>query len=154
MKSLRDKVGKCQEDSDSFPGKDLMDINGSNAKTNAFQRCKEGTLDDCSNDNKLAELGIKRQLLIDYLLKMGFYINDGIKYGLDLLVYTDHPDKVHSKYGLVIERSFTYQELILLQRVCNSNNKILVIAFFEDKNLISSAIKFIQCERFIAQKYL
>lgn len=151
MKSLKDKIEKSPEDSDSFLGKALEDTNGSIAKNNVFQ---ESMLDDCSNSKKLTELGIKRQLLIDYLLKMGFYINDGIKYGLDLLVYTDHPDKVHSKYGLVIERSFTYQELILLQRVCNSNNKILVIAFFEDKNLISSAIKFIQCERFIAQKYL
>lgn len=104
--------------------------------------------------SKNDSLKLKKEFLKEFLLKQGFYLNDGIKYGLDLLVYTDLPSIVHSKYGLIIDRDFTYQELVLLQRVCNSNNKILIVVVFIGENIDQSSMKFVQCERFLAQKYL
>lgn len=84
-----------------------------------------------------------------HLLDRGFYLNDGIKYGLDFLVYTDHPDKVHSKYGLAVYNTMTFQQLVSYQRVCNSNNKALIIAFVDARDLTN--IKLVQCERFIVK---
>lgn len=77
------------------------------------------------------------------LERMGFFVNDGIKYGLDLLAYTADPDTVHSKYGILIFREMTFQQLVTYQRICNSNNKILMIAYVDED------IKYVECERFI-----
>jgi tRNA splicing endonuclease len=92
----------------------------------------------------------KRKFVKKFLLEQGFFVNDGIKYGLDFLVYTAHPDLVHSKYGLIVHSEMTFQNLILYQRVCNSNNKTLVIAFvnkIEDR----TNIKLVKCQRFITK---
>lgn len=92
----------------------------------------------------------KRMAVRDYLLDRGFYLNDGIKYGLDFLVYTDHPDRVHSKYGLVVYSTMTFQQLVSYQRVCNSNNKVLVVAFANIRDGTAN-IKLVQCERFVTK---
>lgn len=87
----------------------------------------------------------KRLIVKDYLLKQGFRINDGLKYGLDFLVYTDDPSAVHSKYGLIVFNSkCTYQQLVVYQRICNSNKKTFILAFVEYNN----NVKLLQCERF------
>lgn len=86
----------------------------------------------------------KRNRVKEDLEKKGFFVNDGIKYGLDMLAYTDDPNVVHSKYGVLIFREMTFQQLISYQRICNSNNKILLMVFVEDEN-----IKYVECERFI-----
>jgi len=74
------------------------------------------------------QLESKKRIVLKRLAEAGFHINDGIKYGLDFLVYTDTPNKVHSRYGLLIERPMTFRELVACQRICASNNKELLIA--------------------------
>lgn len=94
---------------------------------------------------KMTPITEKRMVVKNHLLARGFYLNDGIKYGLDFLVYTDHPKKVHSKYGVIVYSTMTFQQLVSYQRVCNSNNKILVVAFVD----ASMDIRLVQCERFM-----
>lgn len=75
----------------------------------------------------------------------GFVYGDGIKYGLDLLIYTDEISKVHSKYGLVIfEKEMTYREIIAYQRICNSVNKILLLAVYD-----KGEMTYVTVERFL-----
>lgn len=95
----------------------------------------------------------KRQILREYFEKEGFYLNDGIKYGLDFLIYTEHPDKVHSKYGCAIDRGYTYRDFALFQRMCNNNNKIFLLARVEIKGEENN-IQIIECERFDPKKYI
>lgn len=90
----------------------------------------------------------KRCILKKYLIDEGFFVNDGIKYGLDFLAYTDNPDKVHSKYGLFVFNGESYQKLILYQRICRSNNKILLIAFVNH----NGSIHLIEVERFTSDQ--
>lgn len=85
----------------------------------------------------MLKLEEKRAILKAHLFKQGFFVYDGIKYGLDLLGYTDTPDKVHSKYGFIIFCNQTYQQLICLQRICNSNKKILIVVFISEDEVIS-----------------
>lgn len=89
-------------------------------------------------------LGEKREAVKSFLLKKGFYVNDGIKYGLDYLVYTEHPSVVHSKYGVAVHGGMSYQQLIMHQRMCCATNKILIVAFVDG----ASNIRLIRCERF------
>lgn len=79
----------------------------------------------------------------EHLESLEFFINDGIKYGLDLLAYTDSPDKVHSKYGVIISNGLSFQQLVAYQRICTSNNKILLIAIVKEDE-----IKYLECKRF------
>lgn len=93
----------------------------------------------------MLSLNEKRKIFKDYALSKGFWINDGIKYGLDFLVYTDNPTKQHSKYGAVIYKKMSYQDLILYQRVCNTNNKeFIIVDVLEDEQ-----IELYTCARFI-----
>lgn len=89
----------------------------------------------------------KRKVVEDYLIENGFYLNDGIKYGLDFLVYTDHPDKVHSKYGVVVDQ-MNFKQLCSCQRICTSNNKILIVAIVNE----DESIQLVQCKRFEMNK--
>lgn len=57
---------------------------------------------------------------------LGFFVSDGFKYGVDLLLYTDHPSKVHSKYALLLDRNQSFFEIVAIQRVCCSVNKRLI----------------------------
>ncbi|KAI4291693.1 hypothetical protein PAPHI01_0967 [Pancytospora philotis] len=89
-------------------------------------------------------LAEKRQACREHLLRAGFYVNDGIKYGLDFLVYTDSPDRVHSKYGVVVFCGMTYQQLVMHQRLCCSVNKSLIVAVVDGPD----SIRLVQCDRF------
>lgn len=102
---------------------------------------------------KLLSLKMKREIVRKYLLEQGFYLNDGVKYGMDFLVYTDLPNKVHSKYGLIIHRKIKYQDLVSYQRVCSSNNKTLLIAFVSGA-INTFKIRFATCERFVLSKHV
>lgn len=83
----------------------------------------------------------------EHLEGLGFFVKDGIKYGVDLLAYTDHPSKVHSKYGVVLYDTMSFRKLILYQRICNSNNKkLLIVVTNEDK------LKYFECRRFITNQ--
>ena len=63
-----------------------------------------------------------------YFEERGFHVGDGLKYGADLLLYTDSPNRVHSKYAVLIDRNHTFLQIIAAQRVCNSSKKILILA--------------------------
>lgn len=78
-----------------------------------------------------------------HLESLGFFVNDGIKYGMDLLAYSDHPNKIHSKYGIVVSQTLNFQQLVAYQRICTSNNKILLLA-----SVTGSEIKYFECRRF------
>ncbi|ELA42101.1 uncharacterized protein VICG_00742 [Vittaforma corneae ATCC 50505] len=78
-----------------------------------------------------------------HLESLGFSVNDGIKYGLDLLAYTDDPSRVHSKYGVIISNGMTFQQLVAYQRICTSNNKTLLIALVNQFD-----IEYFECRRF------
>ncbi|OQS54074.1 hypothetical protein EHP00_1794 [Ecytonucleospora hepatopenaei] len=89
----------------------------------------------------------KEQLnfLCKYLKENDFYYTDGIKFGVDLLVYTDVPEKVHSKYGILLyNKNLTYQNILAVQRVCTNTNKELVIA-----DIKNNRVKLIKIERFV-----
>lgn len=75
----------------------------------------------------------KRNTLRQRFEEKGFVVHDGLKYGVDLLLYTDLPSRVHSKYGVLIYRNHNFLDLISAQRTCSSANKTLVVAFFEEK---------------------
>lgn len=81
-----------------------------------------------------------------HLESLGFFVSDGIKYGLDLLAYTDDPDRVHSKYGVVISNNITFQQLVAYQRICTSNNKVLLAALVSE-----SGIQYFECRRFLVK---
>lgn len=76
----------------------------------------------------------KRSILQRRFKEEGFVVNDGLKYGVDLLLYTDQPSKVHSKYGVLIDRDHTFLDLIGVQRTCSSAGKTLVVAFFKGES--------------------
>lgn len=89
-------------------------------------------------------MDVKREIVREFLEKKGFYLNDGIKYGLDFLVYTDTPNKVHSKYGLLVVEDINFQLLVAYQRICNANNKILILATINEQE----EVQFHSCTRF------
>ena len=97
------------------------------------------------NDILITLMKINEDFIVQKLLEKGFYVTDGIKYGLDYLIYTDKPDKVHSKYGCILyNKDMTYQQLIALQRICTISNKKLIIV-----KVIDDDIEYIEIERFI-----
>lgn len=79
-----------------------------------------------------------------HLESLGFFINDGIKYGMDLLAYTDSPSRVHSKYGVVVSDDLRLHQLVAYQRICTSNNKILLVAVVG-----VDGIRYYECRRFL-----
>lgn len=72
----------------------------------------------------------KRDILRRRFEEQGFAVNDGLKYGVDLLLYTDAPERVHSKYGVLVDRGHLFLDLVGVQRTCASAGKVLVVAFF------------------------
>lgn len=50
------------------------------------------------------------QDLIRILQQRNFHVTSGLNYAVDLLIYTQTPDKVHSKYGAVIVRHKKYKK--------------------------------------------
>lgn len=77
----------------------------------------------------------KRDILRKRFEEDGFAVDDGLKYGVDLLLYTDAPSRVHSKYGVLIYRGHSFLDVIGAQRTCSSANKMLVVAFFDGEGL-------------------
>lgn len=73
----------------------------------------------------------KREVLRRMFLEEGFAVGDGLKYGVDLLLYTDSPSKVHSKYGVLVDRGHSLLDIVGAQRTCMSVNKTLVVVFFD-----------------------
>ncbi|ADM11225.1 tRNA-intron endonuclease [Encephalitozoon intestinalis ATCC 50506] len=73
----------------------------------------------------------KRETLKRMFQEEGFVVGDGLKYGVDLLLYTDSPSKVHSKYGVLIDRKHSLLDIVGVQRTCTSVNKILIVVFFD-----------------------
>ncbi|AFM97979.1 putative tRNA-intron endonuclease [Encephalitozoon hellem ATCC 50504] len=73
----------------------------------------------------------KREVLKRMFEEEGFVVGDGLKYGVDLLLYTDKPSRVHSKYGILIDRRHSFLDIVGAQRTCTSVNKTLVVVFFE-----------------------
>lgn len=88
-----------------------------------------------SIENKINELK-------NYFEKQGYIIRDGLKYGTDILLYTENPNNVHSRYAVLLYRKQTFQQIIAVQRVCNSCKKELIIA------LVENDIKLYKVERF------
>lgn len=78
-----------------------------------------------------------------HLESLGFFVNDGIKYGLNFLAYTDSPDRVHSKYGVIVTDQLLLYQVVAYQRICTSNNKILLVAIVSGDD-----IKYYECRRF------
>ncbi|KAH9411768.1 putative tRNA-intron endonuclease [Ordospora pajunii] len=74
----------------------------------------------------------RREVLMNAFIKDGFVIGDGLKYGVDLLLYTDDPSKVHSRYGVLIDDGYSMQDIIGIQRTCASANKEMVLVFFAE----------------------
>lgn len=64
--------------------------------------------------------------LKSFFISKGFYVTDGLKYGVDYLLYTDLPSKVHSKYAVLLDRNQTLFDILSTQRVCLSVNKKLI----------------------------
>ena len=84
----------------------------------------------------MPDIAEQRRIFAEYARGQGMHVNDGIKYGLDFLVYTDDPSRVHSKYGVLIHREMTYQALVCYQRICSSNNKkLLIVRVGEDRRV-------------------
>lgn len=75
----------------------------------------------------------KRRLFREYSLGRGFFLTDGVRYGLDFLVYTDSPARVHSKYGVLIDTGISHQQLVAYQRICATNNKTFVLARVDEQ---------------------
>ncbi|CAD26236.1 tRNA-INTRON ENDONUCLEASE [Encephalitozoon cuniculi GB-M1] len=82
----------------------------------------------------------KREVLRRMFQERGFVVGDGLKYGVDLLLYTDCPSKVHSRYGILIDRRHTLLDIVGVQRTCASVNKALVVVFFDglDVQMVSA----------------
>lgn len=90
-------------------------------------------------------LEFKKSVLIEHFKFLGFYVNDGIKYGIDFLLYTDDPSNVHSKYGVLIENNHSFFDLMSVQRICNSVKKELIVVVFKN----STQFELFSVERFI-----
>lgn len=74
--------------------------------------------------------------LRSYFEGLGFHVKDGIKYGVDFLLYTDNPEKVHSKYAILINRNQKFLDIIAAQRVCHSTRKKLIFVYHDSDNKI------------------
>ncbi|KAM0674319.1 tRNA-splicing endonuclease subunit Sen2 [Gurleya vavrai] len=86
----------------------------------------------------------KLEHLKSYFTGQGFTVRDGLRYGVDFLLYTDDVEKVHSRYAVILNRNFTFLQILAIQRTCNSSRKECILAdFFGDK------IRLIKIERFI-----
>ena len=95
-----------------------------------------------SNINHSVTVNNILKLIKADLVKKNLFYTEGVKFGLDLLVYTAPCDKVHSKYGLKIySDTLQYQDLVALQRVCTNSNKILILVKYYNNKLFYIEIK-------------
>ncbi|KAF7700691.1 hypothetical protein CDIK_0867 [Cucumispora dikerogammari] len=90
-----------------------------------------------------------------------FTITDGIKYGVHYLLYTDTPDKVHSKYSLLYKEDFNTSEAIVYQRVSSAVGKEFIVGQFmreeeyvssisnEDNDVTKEEFKYLRIKRFM-----
>ncbi|KAH8583666.1 tRNA intron endonuclease [Cryptosporidium sp. chipmunk genotype I] len=75
----------------------------------------------------------------DLVVKYGYYVQQGSKYGCDFVLYENDPDKCHSSFLLNIinplekKQPLTIRDLVLWQRVSNKVNKKTVIAFLTEE---------------------
>ncbi|EPR77975.1 tRNA-splicing endonuclease [Spraguea lophii 42_110] len=86
------------------------------------------------------EISLKKTLIFNKFVDEGFHVCDGLGYGVDFLLYTDEPYKVHSKYAVVVYDNQNYQHIQALQRVCNSVRKTLILVDY-DTDIIYYSIK-------------
>lgn len=85
---------------------------------------------------------MEEEKLRRYFKAGGFYVGDGLKYGADLLLYTDSPEKVHSKYAVLICKNHTFLQIMAVQRVCSSARKELVVAYYDtERNVKLVSVK-------------
>lgn len=76
-----------------------------------------------------------------YFLEQNFIVRDGLKYGVDFLLYTEDVDTVHSRYGVILNRNFTYLQLLSIQRTCNTARKELVLVEVIDNEIQCTLIE-------------
>ncbi|EJW02793.1 hypothetical protein EDEG_02809 [Edhazardia aedis USNM 41457] len=74
----------------------------------------------------------KVQKIKEEFERQGFVVGNGLKYGVDLILYTDEKDKVHSKYAVLLNRGQSFHQLISIQRICASVKKEFVLVDFRD----------------------
>lgn len=91
---------------------------------------------------------MKERKLKKYFEEAGFYVGDGLKYGVDMLLYVDTPNKVHSKYAVLLDRRHTFLQIMAIQRVCTAARKTLVVVY-EDS---SGEMKLASVERFFGRQ--
>lgn len=68
------------------------------------------------------------------LIKRGYFIQNGIKYGSKYLVYSEDPNLVHSKYLIMCYFSHEKFRLIQAQRLARNTKKDLLIGIVTIKN--------------------
>ncbi|OII75561.1 tRNA intron catalytic C-terminal domain-containing protein [Cryptosporidium ubiquitum] len=82
---------------------------------------------------------IYKQVYYDLVVKYGYYVQQGSKYGCDFVLYENDPDTCHSSFLLNIidphkKQILTVRDLVLWQRVSNKVNKKAVIAILIEKD--------------------
>ncbi|WUR02074.1 tRNA-intron endonuclease [Vairimorpha necatrix] len=82
-----------------------------------------------------SNLEYKKSILVSHFKSLGFQVQDGIKYGIDFLLYTDNPENVHSKYGVLVENGQSFFDLMSVQRVCNTVKKELIVVVFRNSTI-------------------
>ncbi|TBU10133.1 putative tRNA-intron endonuclease [Hamiltosporidium tvaerminnensis] len=87
---------------------------------------------------------LKKIILFKKLQNDGYTISDGIKYGVDILVYTGNIDEYHAKYAILFFDEQCIKDIVSVQRICSSVGKILV--------LVDESFNFYEVERFNAQE--
>ncbi len=93
---------------------------------------------------------MEESLMRRHFEQQGFHVRDGLKYGVDLLLYTDAPEKVHSKYAVLVDRHHTFLQIMAIQRVCSSSRKVLVMARYDE----SGGVVLVSIERFVGRECL
>ncbi|KAM0687906.1 tRNA-splicing endonuclease subunit Sen2, partial [Conglomerata obtusa] len=73
------------------------------------------------------DIEVELKSLKIYFQDQGFVVKDGLKYGVDFLLYTDVVEKVHSKYAVMLNRNFTYLQIVSMQRLCTNVKKKLIV---------------------------
>lgn len=89
----------------------------------------------------------KLKSIKNHFISNGFVVKSGIKYGVDFLLYTDSVDKVHSKYAVILNRNFTFLQIIAVQRVCNSCRKELVLVDY-----ILGEVIYLKIDRYVFER--
>ncbi|KAL3128303.1 tRNA intron endonuclease [Cryptosporidium hominis] len=86
-------------------------------------------------ENFAKDDNIYKLIYHDLVVKYGYYVQQGSKYGCDFVLYENDPDTCHSSFLLNIiepkekKQTLTVRDLVLWQRVSNKVNKKTIIAF-------------------------